>query len=34
MQQIIDITDDITGTPSNLARKEIPMYGEYECVFL
>ena len=29
MQQIIDITDDITGKPSDLARKEIPMYGEY-----
>jgi hypothetical protein len=28
MQQIIDITDDVTGTPTDLARKEIPMYGE------
>ena len=28
MPQIIDITDDVTGHPSELAKKEIPMYGE------
>jgi hypothetical protein len=28
MQQIIDITDDTTGTPTSTARKEIPMYGK------
>ena len=28
MQQYIDITDDVTGLPSNLATKELPMYGK------
>jgi hypothetical protein len=29
MQQMIDITDDVTGLPTDLATKEIPMYGMY-----
>jgi hypothetical protein len=34
MDQYIDITDDVTGLPSHLAAKEIPMYGTLSRVFL
>lgn len=33
MDQYIDITDDVTGLPSRLAAKEIPMYGKLNRVF-